>query len=236
MYAAQPPPPPPTSRHRTKDQTKAAAAAEERHNSRDVRLWALHSCSRCSTSRCHVDCSNRGICDHGTGVCRCFDGYHGQVRRKKRPRPTGSVAVGRYVSRKGLERPQIRMFREQSMRASAESRRYKSAGYKLHLSTRRARSSRCLWVDTTCLPVSGRHARLTSVFHSRLSSIHRRAARSTETGTASTPTGCRQCYKRVGRKVGFSYVCNLVRPGGGVDRGMVQRRKKRISLNDAVGS
>ncbi|CAM9905044.1 unnamed protein product [Hapterophycus canaliculatus] len=29
---------------------------------------------------CHVDCSNRGICDFTTGVCNCFDGYHGQVR------------------------------------------------------------------------------------------------------------------------------------------------------------
>lgn len=124
--ARSPAPPPPPIRD-TGPKTQAAAAAEERHNSRDVRLWALHSCSRCSTSRCHVDCSNRGICDHGTGVCRCFDGYHGQVRRKKRPRPTGSVAVGSYVSRKGLERPQIRMFREQSMRASAESRRYKKS-------------------------------------------------------------------------------------------------------------
>ncbi|CAN0165475.1 unnamed protein product [Ectocarpus sp. 12 AP-2014] len=28
---------------------------------------------------CHVDCSNRGICDYTTGVCSCFDGYHGQA-------------------------------------------------------------------------------------------------------------------------------------------------------------
>ncbi|CAM9651395.1 unnamed protein product, partial [Scytosiphon promiscuus] len=28
---------------------------------------------------CHVDCSNRGICDYRTGVCNCFDGYHGQA-------------------------------------------------------------------------------------------------------------------------------------------------------------
>jgi hypothetical protein len=26
---------------------------------------------------CHVDCSNRGICDHRTGVCQCFDGMYG---------------------------------------------------------------------------------------------------------------------------------------------------------------
>jgi len=27
---------------------------------------------------CHVDCSNRGICDYETGVCRCFTGYSGE--------------------------------------------------------------------------------------------------------------------------------------------------------------
>jgi len=27
---------------------------------------------------CHVDCSNRGICDHTSGLCRCFRGYYGQ--------------------------------------------------------------------------------------------------------------------------------------------------------------
>eukprot|EP00903_Cladosiphon_okamuranus_P007144 g6938.t1 len=32
---------------------------------------------------CHVDCSNRGICDYKTGVCSCFDGYHGQACDKK---------------------------------------------------------------------------------------------------------------------------------------------------------
>ena len=26
---------------------------------------------------CQVDCSNRGICDYGTGVCKCFDDYFG---------------------------------------------------------------------------------------------------------------------------------------------------------------
>ncbi|DAZ92410.1 TPA: hypothetical protein N0F65_000194 [Lagenidium giganteum] len=26
---------------------------------------------------CHVDCSNRGICDYSSGTCRCFDGFYG---------------------------------------------------------------------------------------------------------------------------------------------------------------
>ncbi|CAM9199526.1 unnamed protein product [Ectocarpus sp. 12 AP-2014] len=32
---------------------------------------------------CHVDCSNRGICDYKTGVCSCFDGYHGQASQQR---------------------------------------------------------------------------------------------------------------------------------------------------------
>mmetsp|Transcript_14476 Transcript_14476/g.25946 ORF Transcript_14476/g.25946 Transcript_14476/m.25946 type:complete len:299 (-) Transcript_14476:51-947(-) len=28
---------------------------------------------------CHVDCSNRGICDYASGVCKCFSGYAGQA-------------------------------------------------------------------------------------------------------------------------------------------------------------
>lgn len=26
---------------------------------------------------CHIDCSNRGLCDHSSGLCRCFEGFYG---------------------------------------------------------------------------------------------------------------------------------------------------------------
>ena len=29
-------------------------------------------------NKCHVDCANRGICDHGTGLCQCFNGQYGE--------------------------------------------------------------------------------------------------------------------------------------------------------------
>jgi hypothetical protein len=28
-------------------------------------------------NRCYVPCSNRGSCDYGTGICKCFSGFYG---------------------------------------------------------------------------------------------------------------------------------------------------------------
>lgn len=28
-------------------------------------------------NKCHIDCSNQGICDYSTGYCSCFPGYYG---------------------------------------------------------------------------------------------------------------------------------------------------------------
>jgi hypothetical protein len=28
---------------------------------------------------CHVDCSNRGICNYNSGQCTCFDGFWGDA-------------------------------------------------------------------------------------------------------------------------------------------------------------
>ncbi|KAH8063114.1 hypothetical protein JL722_2276 [Aureococcus anophagefferens] len=28
-------------------------------------------------NKCHVDCSNRGLCDHESGLCKCFAGFYG---------------------------------------------------------------------------------------------------------------------------------------------------------------
>ena len=29
-------------------------------------------------NKCHVDCSNRGTCDHITGLCLCNHGFYGE--------------------------------------------------------------------------------------------------------------------------------------------------------------
>ena len=28
---------------------------------------------------CHVECSNRGLCNYNTGLCSCFKGWHGEA-------------------------------------------------------------------------------------------------------------------------------------------------------------
>ncbi len=28
-------------------------------------------------NKCHIDCSNRGLCDYDTGICKCFEGFGG---------------------------------------------------------------------------------------------------------------------------------------------------------------
>ena len=30
-------------------------------------------------NKCHVECSNRGLCDNKVGVCACFRGFHGNA-------------------------------------------------------------------------------------------------------------------------------------------------------------
>mmetsp|Transcript_7894 Transcript_7894/g.18828 ORF Transcript_7894/g.18828 Transcript_7894/m.18828 type:complete len:663 (-) Transcript_7894:118-2106(-) len=42
-------------------------------------------------NKCHVDCSNRGKCDHTTGTCACFPGYHGANCGKRK---TAAVGLG----------------------------------------------------------------------------------------------------------------------------------------------
>ena len=29
-------------------------------------------------NKCHVDCSNRGLCNHANGQCKCFKGFYGE--------------------------------------------------------------------------------------------------------------------------------------------------------------
>ena len=29
-------------------------------------------------NRCHINCSNQGVCDYNTGLCKCFDGFWGE--------------------------------------------------------------------------------------------------------------------------------------------------------------
>jgi hypothetical protein len=39
---------------------------------------------------CHVECSNRGKCDHKKGTCSCFDGYYGEACQSMSALATGT--------------------------------------------------------------------------------------------------------------------------------------------------
>lgn len=40
---------------------------------------------------CHVECANRGICDHSTGFCQCFNGFYGPSCNIRDPTAVYSV-------------------------------------------------------------------------------------------------------------------------------------------------
>jgi hypothetical protein len=41
---------------------------------------------------CHLDCSNRGVCDYITGNCNCFAGYYGANCGKRDALAKGSIS------------------------------------------------------------------------------------------------------------------------------------------------
>jgi len=57
-----------------KAEAKAKAEAEEAKAKAAVAAKAEKGAKG---NFCHVDCSNRGVCDFSTGVCKCFPGSHG---------------------------------------------------------------------------------------------------------------------------------------------------------------
>eukprot|EP00605_Chrysophyceae_sp_TOSAG23-4_P001541 GSChrysophyteH1.ASY1.ANO1.1690.1 assembled CDS len=42
-----------------------------------VKVPGLDSQEGAAGNLCHVDCANRGVCDHSTGTCHCFKGFYG---------------------------------------------------------------------------------------------------------------------------------------------------------------
>ena len=41
-------------------------------------------------NKLHVDCSNRGACDHTTGICSCFPGFYGERCSLDHPLASGT--------------------------------------------------------------------------------------------------------------------------------------------------
>ena len=50
-----------------------------------------------NTAHEYMECSNKGICNRGRGVCECFDGYEGSACQRASC-PSIDVATGVYVS------------------------------------------------------------------------------------------------------------------------------------------
>lgn len=45
-------------------------------------------------NRCHVDCSNRGLCDYKTGKCSCFENNYGEACDNIANQGTREVIIG----------------------------------------------------------------------------------------------------------------------------------------------
>lgn len=55
---------------------------------------------------CHVDCSNRGLCDYQTGECHCFNGHYGancQAQIAEKTYPYSPLGIHDALAREGME-------------------------------------------------------------------------------------------------------------------------------------